>query len=221
MNCNPNDNQAAGQPLSETSECTALSNRYLHLSRLNQRFVMTSEEELHRSDRKEHKHKHKHKERDRARDRDRDRDKERERGRDRDTGKDVDKVDAERDSSRRNDRDRDNKRDRRDRHKDQSQDTREKPADRSVDDVRQADRRSPADACDDEDRHASHVDAPEAATEPASTAAEAQPAAEIAAIKPNVQESGGEVSMSIEETNRYIHLLHYYALLQTARHLAR
>ncbi len=164
---------------------------------------MPSEEETHCSDRKEHKHKHKHKERDRERDRDRHKD--RERGRDRDTGKDVDKVDAERDSSRRNDRDRDHKRDRRDRQKDQSQDTREKPADRSVGGVRQAERRSPrpADARDDDDdRHASHVDAPEAVTEPASTAVEAQPAAEIAAIKPNVQESGGEVSMSIEETNR-------------------
>ncbi len=176
----------------------------LHLSSFSQRFVMPSEEETHRSDRREHKHKHKHKERDRERDRDRDRDKDRERGRDRGTGKDVDKVDAERDSSRRNDRDRDHKRDRRDRHKDQSQDTRDKPADRSIDGVRQAERRSPrpADARDDDDRHASHLDAPEAAAEPASTATEAQPAAEIAAIKPNVQESGGEVSMSVEETNR-------------------
>jgi len=127
---------------------------------------MPSEEETHRSDRREHKHKHKHKERDRERDRDRDRDKDRERGRDRGTGKDVDKVDAERDSSRRNDRDRDHKRDRRDRHKDQSQDTRDKPADRSIDGVRQAERRSPrpADARDDDDRHASHLDAPEAAS---------------------------------------------------------
>ena len=165
---------------------------------------MPSEEETHRSDRKEHKHKHKHKERDRERDRDRDRDKDRERGRDRDTGKNVDKVDAERDSSRRNDRDREHKRDRRDRHKGQSQDTREKPADRSVDGVPQAERGSPrpADARDDDARHASHVAAPEAPTDPARTAAQAQPAAEIAAINPNVQESGGEVSMSIEETNR-------------------
>lgn len=168
---------------------------------------MPSEEETDRPDRQERKHKHKHKERERERDRGKDR--ERDGGRDRDTGKDTDTRVADRESSRRSDRDRERdreKRDRRDRHRDHGEDRQDRRADRSTNPAsgnHGAERRSPVPAGpQDDSMHASSLGLPEAAVEAASTATDLQTAPEPIAIKPNVQESGGEVSMSIEETNR-------------------
>ena len=150
---------------------------------------MPAENEERHDDRKEHKSKHKHRERDRDH---RDKDRDRERGRDRETGKDADKHVLERGSSHRSDKDRDRKRDRRDRHRDQGEDTLDKRSEqhddpgRSIPEPAADDRTAPSDE--------------QAAGMLPSAPAEAAP--DISAIKPQVQESGGEVSMSVEETNR-------------------
>lgn len=166
---------------------------------------MGSEQETQRSDRKEHKHKHKHKERERDRDRDKDRDRERGRDKDREPAKDAENHGLERDNSRRSDRDKEHKRDRRDRPRDQGEERRDRPADRThdstADDSRPL-RRSPHGLGEaDDSAKTAGVDIPETAA-PSSPAPEAQAASAVTAIKANVQESGGEVSMSIEETNR-------------------
>lgn len=143
-----------------------------------------------RSDRKEQKHKHKHRERDREY-RDKDRERERESG--------ADKHALERGSSLRSDRDREHKRDRRDRHRDQGEDRRDKHASTPGD----LHRGSPGAEKDPAvPRSMSGVDAAEDSAPAGNTRAE--PAPDSAAVKPQVQESGGEVSMSIEETNRSV-----------------
>lgn len=150
------------------------------------------------SDRKEHKHRHKdhkHKEKDRDKDRNRDRDRERER----EHGKDSTR---ERHRSSRSDRE--HKRDQSDRG-------------RSDGDARPSKRQDRRDSVepnevDVERPHRVANDAPDtyvtdmglADTAPSDSGAVTDPSPEIAAIKPHVQESGGEVSMSIEETNRYV-----------------
>lgn len=155
------------------------------------------------SDRKEHKHKHKehkHKERDRDKDRHRDRDRDQEHEKDR-------KEDRERHRSSKSDRE--HKRDRSDR-------------DRASEEARPSkrqDRHDPLEAneVDVERQHHAIKDAPEAQltdmgmgdTAPSDSGAVADPSPELAAIKPQVQESGGEVSMSIEETNRSMFALYY------------
>ena len=148
------------------------------------------------SDKKEHKHRHKehkHKERDREKDRHRDRERTKEHGKDR-------KEDRERHRSSRGDRE--HKRERSDR-------------DRGSEEARASKRQDRRDSLEanevDVERHIHAVkDAPEAQvtdmgmgeTAPSDSGAVADPSPELAAIKPQVQESGGEVSMSIEETNR-------------------
>ena len=151
---------------------------------------MAIDNEERRSDRKEHKHKHKHRERDREY-RDKDRERERESG--------ADKHALERGSSHRSDRDREHKRDRRDRHRDQGEDRR----DRHTGTPGDLGRGSPGAEQDPAvPRSMSDVDTAETSVPAGLSNARAEPAPESAAIKPQVQESGGEVSMSIEETNR-------------------
>ena len=140
-----------------------------------------------RSDRKEQKHKHKHRERDREY-RDKDRERERESG----AGRHA----LERGSSHRSDRDREHKRDR---HRDQGEDRRDKHASTPGD----LHRGSPGAEQDPAvPRSMSGVDAAEDSVPAGNTRAELAP--ESAAVKPQVQESGGEVSMSIDETNRSV-----------------
>lgn len=151
------------------------------------------------SDRKEHKHRHrehKHKERDRDKDRHRDGNRDKELSKDRED---------DRERRRAGKSDREHKRDRSDR---------SKPADSDVRPSKRQDRRDSIEANEvDLERHSRAVkDAPEVQvtdmemtdTAPLDSGAAADPSPEIAAIKPQVQESGGEVSMSIEETNRYM-----------------
>lgn len=147
-----------------------------------------------RSDRKEQKHKHKHKERDRDRDKDRDKGRDRDRERARDTGKDADVRVLERGSSHKSDRDREHKRDRRDRHRDQGEDSKDRHTENAADHGR----KSP--------RPEQKSDSPSTAiaAEGAVPAGPSDSTAEPAAIRPQVQDSGGEVSMSIEETNRSV-----------------
>ena len=165
---------------------------------------MASENDERRSDKKEHKHKQKHRERDTGH---RDKDRDRERGRDRESGKDAERHAIERGSSHRSDRDRGQKRDRRDRHRDQGEDRKDK----HVEQPSQPDKDSPRAARDFEDalrtssRNAAEASAP-SATEGLGP--------EFAAVKPQVQDSGGEVSMSIEETNRSD--WHQYRQLQSS-----
>lgn len=154
---------------------------------------MAVDDDERRSDRKEQKHKHKHRERDREY---KDKDRERERGRERESGKDADKHALERGSSHRSDRDRDHKRDRRDRHRDQGEDRR----DRHTGTPGDLGRGSPGAEQVVVPRSMSGDDAADVPARPSNTRAELAP--ESAAIQPQVQESGGEVSMSIEETNR-------------------
>ena len=157
---------------------------------------MAVDDDERKSDRKEQKHKHKHRERDRD---NRDKDRDRERGRDRESGKDADKHVLERGSSHRSDRDREHKHDRRDRHRDQGEDR----GDRYTENPSDLGRDSPGAGKDsDVPRHLPGVDAAETSVPAGLSDTRAEPAREAAAIKPQVQESGGEVSMSIEETNR-------------------
>ena len=149
---------------------------------------MAGDNDERRSDRKEQKHKHKHRERDREH-KDKDRERERESG--------ADKHALERGSSHRSDRDREHKRDRRDRHRDQG----EVKRDRHTGTPGDLGRGSPgAEQVPAVPRSMSGVDAADVPAGPSNTRAE--PAPEPVAVKPQVQESGGEVSMSIEETNR-------------------
>ena len=157
---------------------------------------MAVDEDERRSDRKEQKHKHKHRERDRDY---KDKDRERERGRERESGKDADKHALERGSSHRSDRDREHKRDRRDRHRDQGEDR----SGRHTGTPGDLGRGSPgADQDPAVPRSMSGVDAAETSVSAGVSNTRAEPAPEPAAIKPQVQDSGGEVSMSVEETNR-------------------
>lgn len=151
---------------------------------------MAGDNDERRSDRKEQKHKHKHRERDREH-KDKDRERERESG--------ADKHALERGSSHRSDRDREHKRDRRDRHRDQGEDR----GDRHTGTPGDLGRGSPgADQDPAVPRSMSGADAAEISVSAGLSNIKAEPAPEPAAIKPQVQESGGEVSMSIEETNR-------------------
>lgn len=147
-----------------------------------------------RSDRKEPKHKHKHRERDREH---KEKDRERERGRDRESGKDADRHALERGSSHKSDRDRERKRDRRDR--DQGEDRRGRHAGTPGDLGRGSPgaEQDPALA-----RNVSGADAADTSVPAGNSDTRAEPVPDSAAIKPQVQDSGGEVSMSIEETNR-------------------
>ena len=151
---------------------------------------MAVDNDEHRSDRKEQKHKHKHRERDREH-KDKDRERERESG--------ADKHALERGSSHRSDRDREHKRDRRDRHRDQGEDR----SGRHTGTPGDLGRGSPgADQDPAVPRSMSGVDAAETSVSAGVSNTRAEPAPEPAAIKPQVQDSGGEVSMSVEETNR-------------------
>lgn len=154
---------------------------------------MTAEDDR-PSDRKEHKHRHKehkHKEKDRDRNRDKDRDRER--------GKEIDSSRERHHASRASDRE--HKRDRSDRNRPGEED---RPAKRQ-------DRGDSPDANEvDAERHI-HADKAEpayvtdaglAGTAPSESGAHPDPRPDNAAVNPHVQESGGEVSMSIEETNR-------------------
>lgn len=155
---------------------------------------MGADDDERRSDRKEQKHKHKHRERDRDH---KEKDRERERGRDRESGKDAEKHALERGTSHKSDRDREHKRDRHAR--DQGEDRRG----RHIGTTGDLGRGSPGAEIDPAlPGSVSGLDAAETSAFAGNSNTRAEPIPDSAAIKPQVQDSGGEVSMSIEETNR-------------------